>query len=653
MSPIKPRYLGGASTLFWGFQLELYWFAIPMCILLEARYFLNRRWALKKTDFYRVADLTAIGLVGMVIFLFMNAREYHFITTLIAWFPILLFPLVIVMAYSTTPRMSLDVLFYSLRRQREPVQQSWDMDYVFLGTCLLAAGLNREGSYYFAVVSIIIIFALFQLRSSRFPISVFVLSLSIAFVSATAMHTAMRGTHLAIKEKTQQWIADWISQRTDPMKHRTRIGQVGQLKLSDSIDFRIEPASGTPDFPRLLREASYNTPTSTHWELFDIGFKGVEHADDFRWTFTENPTELYPKAKIYIEFDRDRSLVPVPSDVVEIHDLPATAVNQSIYGTIQGTGLVPAPHYGVRYNGENTLGGEPSSTDLRIPKEHREMLADIPITSMSARAAIDYTQDYFSDFRYTLYQPRPPDSKNDSKNTSLSHFMLESRAGHCEYFASATALMLRHLGVHARYVVGYSIQEWNENLQMYVVRKRHAHAWVEAYVDNQWVVVDTTPSQWLTIEENESSIIQPLWDFFSNNQFLFQRWWNDQKIEDYETELYILGFLLVLFLIWRISTSEQVIIEASGGGSTNAWILPGAESPFFKVESFLTGKGYRRGQGELMAPWLVRIQRPELLPLLPTHNRWRFDPHGVSMDERKVLADQVHDWLEHQQPSNS
>ena len=81
--PIKPRHIGGLATLFWGWQCDLIWFALPIAIILETRYYLNRRWALTKTDFYRVADLTAIGLVAMVVFLFLNRQEYHFITTLL------------------------------------------------------------------------------------------------------------------------------------------------------------------------------------------------------------------------------------------------------------------------------------------------------------------------------------------------------------------------------------------------------------------------------------------------------------------------------------------------------------------------------------------------------------------------------------------
>lgn len=666
MNTVKPKYVAGFTTLFWGWQTDLLYFAIPMAIIIEARHFLNRRWALTKTDFYRIADLTNVGLAGMLLFLFLNRTEYHFIVSLLSWIPILLFPLVVVLSYSTTPRMSLDVLFPSLRRQKEPVQQSWDMDYVFLATCLLSAGLNRDGSYYFPIAALIIALTLYPLRSPRFPNSVFVLAMSIIFLGATAVHYGLRGAHMEIKEKTELWIANWIAQRTDPLRTRTGLGQVGRLKLSDSIAFRIEPLSGKRDFPLLLREASYDTMSGTNWEVFDPRFHEVPHADDFTWTFADN-THQYPQAKIYLEFDRERDLIPAPAELVELHELPATDVSMSIYGAIQGDGLIPAPYYRVRYDVEPHISNRPSSTDMVVPRKYQSIIAqvvpenleqedvrqdnsqqDSQQGSQQDKAAIQFVQNYFSDFSYSLFQ-----SDFDPEQNPLSRFLLDTRAGHCEHFATATVLMLRQLGIPARYVVGYSVQEWNERLGMYVVRKRHAHAWATAYVNGRWVVVDTTPSRWLGLENDNAGALQPIWDYLGNSQFLFQNWWNDQRIEDYETELYVLGFILVLVLIWRISTSEQVILESGKDAQISEYLVPGRESPFFDVEQRLTLSGYRRGPGELMRDWLVRIDRPELLPLLINHNRWRFDPHGISIEAKRELASQVSEWLQQNENATS
>jgi len=640
-NPIKPHYLGGLSALFWGWQCELIWFALPIAIILEARYYLNRRWALTKADFYRVADLTAICLVAMVFFLFLNRQEYYFITTLLTWIPILLFPLTAVLAYSTTPRMSLDVLFYSLRRQRESVQQSWDMDYVYLGACLLAAGLNKESSYYFPLVVIILACSLYQLRSPRFTKKFFVISLCAILLAATAFHHGIRNTHLNIKKQTELWVTNWISQSTDPLKTRTALGKVGQLKLSDSIEFRIKPSSGKPDFPSLLVEAVYNTSSGTEWEVFDPRFNTVEHEDDFTWNFSDTVTYPHPESKIYLEFDHDRSLIPVPSQLVELNELPATDVSMSTYGTIQGVGLIPAPHYRVRYGNEPHLGDEPSPMDLIVPEEHKIALRQVDGEQISAEEAIPFIHDFFSDFRYTLFQ-----NNIDITNDPLGHFLQTSKAGHCEYFASATTLLLRQLGIPSRYVVGYAIAEWNDNMKMYIVRKRHAHAWASAYINGRWTPIDSTPQQWLAMEEDQSSFLQPLWDSLGNNLFLFELWFNDQKLEDYENELYGIGLILTLILIWRIATSEQVFIGREETTDFSNWILPGRDSPFFRIEEQLSALGFRRGRGELMAEWLLRIERPELLPMLTSHNRWRFDPQGISAEEKKKLAGQVKDWLE-------
>ena len=611
-----------------------------MSLLSEARYFTKTRWALSKNDFYQIADFTSIAVTLIVFFLFLNRQDYHLITTLLTWIPILIFPLAVSLSYSTTSRMTLDVLFYGLRKQQEPVKQSWDMNYILLGACLLAAGLNRDNLYYFPITALVLALTLFQLRSPRWNMFFLLLSMCLVLVSATALHNGIRSTHLGIKAKAEQLIAQWIARYTDPLKTRTAIGRLGQLKLSDAIAFRIEPLSTEPDFPPLLQEAAYNSPTAAEWEVFDPRFRAKEKTDDYNWDFLDPPSPEYLSAKIYLEFDRARALIPAPPELTEIRGLPAKFLKQSLYGTIQATGLIPAPHYLVSYRETGHLGDRPSSVDLLVPTEQQKFLDNIVPEELSPVEAIAFVQNYFTDFRYSLYQPDQKIQQNP-----LIHFMRDRKAGHCEYFASATAIMLRHLGIPSRYVIGYSIQEWSEDLSMYIVRERHAHAWAIAFLNNEWVVVDTTPSEWASMEENESSWLQPLWDLMSNNRFRLARWWNDQELEDYEFELYVFGLILATILIWRIATSEQITLADNHPNKARSWILAGRESPFFRIEQQLAIMGFHRSPGELMGRWLIRIERPELLPLLTTHNRWRFDPWGISIAEKKQLEEQVQDWL--------
>lgn len=81
----------------------------------------------------------------------------------------------------------------------------------------------------------------------------------------------------------------------------------------------------------------------------------------------------------------------------------------------------------------------------------------------------------------------------------VEYFLFESHEGYCAHFASAAVLMLRYLGVPARYATGYSVSASEFSGMaggeyMAVVRDRQAHAWVEVYLDGVgWIPVEVTP----------------------------------------------------------------------------------------------------------------------------------------------------------------
>lgn len=102
---------------------------------------------------------------------------------------------------------------------------------------------------------------------------------------------------------------------------------------------------------------------------------------------------------------------------------------------------------------------------------------------------IEAVQRHFERFKYSLEVHVP------QRTDPMTYFLLEEPAAHCEFFASATALLLRIAGVPCRYVTGYAGAEYNAIGRYWIVRQRDAHAWVEAYVpEHGWVVVDCTPA---------------------------------------------------------------------------------------------------------------------------------------------------------------
>lgn len=75
----------------------------------------------------------------------------------------------------------------------------------------------------------------------------------------------------------------------------------------------------------------------------------------------------------------------------------------------------------------------------------------------------------------------------------LENFLFAEKRGHCEFFATAGALMARELGVEARVAYGWAGGEYFPDSRMFVFRAREAHAWVEVKMKGVWVVMEPTP----------------------------------------------------------------------------------------------------------------------------------------------------------------
>ena len=98
---------------------------------------------------------------------------------------------------------------------------------------------------------------------------------------------------------------------------------------------------------------------------------------------------------------------------------------------------------------------------------------------------------YLANFTYSLSVPGIT-RWNGAKNEPLAVFWREKQ-GFCEYYATLATLVLRRLGIPARYVTGFANPEVVEGLPYSIFRRKHSHAWVEAFVDGRWVIFDPTP----------------------------------------------------------------------------------------------------------------------------------------------------------------
>jgi transglutaminase-like putative cysteine protease len=136
----------------------------------------------------------------------------------------------------------------------------------------------------------------------------------------------------------------------------------------------------------------------------------------------------------------------------------------------------------------------PNRLDPRIVQLARDITAKGPSTFEKASLVEGYLKRNYS---YTLnlkWNPGPD---------PLSTFLFEAKSGHCEYFASAMAILLRAANIPTRLVNGFLMGEYNPVSGDYIVRESNAHSWVEVYVPGRgWLEFDPTPPDPNHVEMN-------------------------------------------------------------------------------------------------------------------------------------------------------
>jgi len=127
----------------------------------------------------------------------------------------------------------------------------------------------------------------------------------------------------------------------------------------------------------------------------------------------------------------------------------------------------------------------PEHLDPRIPELARKLTTAEPSTYRRAMAIERYLTTKFT---YTLQLPSEPPAD------PLADFLFRRRRGHCEYFASSMAVLLRTVGIPSRVITGFRGAQFNQVNSTYIVKASNAHSWVEAYIPGAgWTTFDPTP----------------------------------------------------------------------------------------------------------------------------------------------------------------
>jgi transglutaminase-like putative cysteine protease len=133
-----------------------------------------------------------------------------------------------------------------------------------------------------------------------------------------------------------------------------------------------------------------------------------------------------------------------------------------------------------------------SANYLQLPSDLsprvRELTLRVVGAETTAIGRARAVERYLSRWRYTLQL------ESGGADKPLEDFLFRTHAGHCEYFSTAMAVMLRTVGVPTRNVTGFLGGTFNRYGRFYAVRQGDAHSWVEAWDPTEgWVTFDPTP----------------------------------------------------------------------------------------------------------------------------------------------------------------
>lgn len=633
-----PPLLLGAGLAFWGWQSANLLVGIALGIALEALRLARPRLDLGATEHSTIADLSTIGFVLLAALISANRGVAHGILQAFVWLPAAVSPILLAQYASAEGRVPLSALLRyvrKLKRERPDTPDPLvDVSAPYFALTLLAAGMaNARGPEYYVGVVAGAACLLYAARRRHANLVAATAMLAAATGLGYVGHLGLAQAHLMLID----WVMDLDLVRTadpDPYRVRTEIGTLGRLKKYDAIVLRVYATPESGERLRLLHRNSYNTYLGTTWIAREAPMAPQEsEADNETWILS--PLPPVDAVRMAARFDLGRTTLALPAGTTRLGGFPATSMQRNAMGSVHAFLAVQWAPFEALLNPASSLAASPMPEDLALPPGERAVLAavaeELGLAQVPAAEAARRLERHFQSFRYSLYRDRSV----PRGETAIGDFLRRTQAGHCEYFAAATTLLLRAAGIPSRYATGYAMVEYSRLEGAFVVRSRHAHAWAQAWIGGRWVDVDTTPAAWLPEEEAQAPVWQGLADLA---RYLGFRWSQRGEFKAGDGWYALLAVLAVV-LAWRVLRGRKVVRDALSP-PREAPARPGADSEFMAIARRLPP----REAWETRPAWLERIAdrvpapvREPLHTALALHQRLRFDPAGLSPEDRARL----------------
>ncbi|MFM8331104.1 MAG: transglutaminase-like domain-containing protein [Candidatus Methylumidiphilus sp.] len=597
MELICPPWLLPAALAFWAWQAVMPLPAALIAALVLAAPRSAWRWDMQTAQFHRIGDLTALLLLAAVGYFAANTEDVLPVHAVLRWAPALAAPLLLAQLYSNGQLLPLSAVFYSLRRHREARPASFDFRLPYALLCVLAAGSAvPQNNHYFVGAALLTLWLLWTRQPRRLALALWLPAYALACALGYFGQLGLSQLQTALEEWTVEWFSAWD---TDPFKARTAMGDVGRLKLSSRVLLTV--AFDHPPSQRLLlKDAAYDRYVGQGWVA------SLAHFQPYPVPQGDGPEAITLQHR-HAQAD---VLLALPAGLRGLQGIPEKALVRNHLGAVKWQDAPPMLRYRARYDPAEPDRSPPAANETALPEATAKLLEplvrQLGLRQLPPTRAAAVLSDWFAtQFGYSL-----DTGSHANHGDALEHFLYRHHAGHCEYFATATALLLRAAAVPTRYATGYAVQEYDAGSQVFLVRQRHAHAWAEAYINGAWRVLDYTPSRWAEEEAQADPWWHAVADRWSLWTMAFNAWRWEQAQQGEKTGVPWWAWLALPLAGWlglRLYRSRQHVARRSVGAETKADAKP-PDIEYAQLEQNLLAAGHPpREPGETPLRWLRRL----------------------------------------------
>lgn len=674
-SNAPPRFLIGVALLFWGFMTDRPVLGLSLALVIEAAHWTKLRWDFEEQAFIKAWQISALLIAATMVLILVDGGRYVAVPRLLGWLPLLLAPVQFAQSYGLKDRMPLTTFSFFARRRMlrnlelglpfQPIEVNFGGIYV--ATAIVGSSLGDQSDTWWFLVGLVGLTGWAALAAGRR------MWLTILFPLAFAGGLAIAGQKGLRALTTYLTKGSFGDGEENTMSHyRTAIGSRGEIKLSTEILWRMKTVQGST--PLLLHTAIFNQYDKANW-IYRIPPERLGTNTDFNSLkafeapggkphFVTHPNagvEAFAESLPRISLRgaaKLNSAIPVPGGITALTGFDLDGVERNAIGTVRVFPTSPIIEGTMIWSPDSSpdnppwtdswAGKNPYMPDLRVPSDEveavRTVVRELDLKALPLEQKLEVLKRWFAtDFRYTRYLSYDSNKVGGNAILSpLSYFLTKERAGHCEYFATATTLILREAGVPARYAIGFAAMEHDRDREETVIRGIHGHAWCRVWDETRriWIDFDTTPGSWVLEERQRTPWYQGFLDWVQRQREDFFLWrnrpGNGLVIGSIMSGIGLIGALVIARNLWR---SRRRIGEAR---AAYQWDGPLIRTPLHELEPVAAKLLGPRPTGTPLGSWLGGLPPLDgLEEAIAIHQRLRFDPDNTSPPTEPRLIELV------------